>query len=412
MTTRRHAILAVDDSPTNLHALTDYLSGFDFDILAAADGEAALETCRRAAPDVVLLDVILPGIDGFETCRRLKAAEDTKDIPVIFMTSLNRSADKVKGFEAGAVDYVTKPFEPRELMARLTAHLRIRDLTRDLRAMNQDLAARTEELGRTLHRLKAAQAQLIESEKMAALGALVAGVAHEINTPVGVCITAASTLERECGLLAAACRSGRLKRAVLEGHLETLGQGNRLLTSNLRRAADLIESFKQTAADQTSLQKRRFSVKKCIDDTVLSLGPRLKPPGHAVEIEGEDDLVLCSFPGALSQIAANLVMNSIVHAYPDNGPGTLRFRISPTPEGARVTYSDDGRGIPPDCVGKIFDPFFTTAGNGRGSGLGLHIVYNLTVRKLRGTIRCEGRPGRGAAFILTLPDQPEGGTGP
>ncbi|MGB0384388.1 MAG: trifunctional serine/threonine-protein kinase/ATP-binding protein/sensor histidine kinase [Ardenticatenaceae bacterium] len=274
---------------------------------------------------------------------------------------------------------------------------------------------RTAKLTQTLEHLKATQEQLIESEKMAALGALVAGVAHEINTPVGIGITAASTLESETQLFVNACRTG-LKRSALKTYVHTAIQSSQLILNNLKRAAKLVHSFKQVAVDQTSLEKRTFPVKSYLESTLRSLQPQLKQTKHILEVhenyeahEGQE-VRMHSYPGAFSQVITNLVMNSMTHAYKKGGDGLgypergyLRFQLSLQENRLILEYSDDGCGIPPENLSRIFEPFFTTARNQGGTGLGLHIVYNLVTQKLGGTIRCESQVGVGTKFIIDFP---------
>ncbi len=393
-------ILIVDDNATNLGVIADYLEEYGFEVMAVRDGFEAIELVRYAPVDLILLDVMMPGIDGFETCRRLKADPKTRDIPVIFMTALNGIDDKVKGFEVGAVDYITKPIQQAEVLARITTHLRLQNLTKSWQKQTVVLQEMNEELTKTLKDLQATQKQLIESEKMAALGNLVAGVAHEINTPLGVGVTAASTLDQETELFVTACKSG-LTRATLKDYIHTATQSSKLILSNLTRAADLVYSFKQVAVDQTTSEKRDFNLKTYLKAVLRSLGPQLSR--YTVEIKGEDTIDLHSYPGAFSQVITNLVMNSLTHAYQKGETGHVRFEYEQNETQAIMSYSDDGRGIEAEHLEKIFDPFFTTARHQGGTGLGLHIVYNLVTQKLGGTISCDSQVGQGATFTLHLP---------
>jgi two-component system NtrC family sensor kinase len=391
---QENTILIVDDNPTNLELLSDYLEGYGFKIFVATNGELAVERAQYARPDLILLDVVMPGIDGFETCRQLKANEKTRDIPVVFMTALAANAeDKVKGFEVGAIDYITKPFYREEILARVTTHLDVLNLTRNLQTTNRELI-------RTLTDLKTTQNQLVESKKMAALGELVVGVAHELNTPLGVGITAASAKS-----LVEAYENGQMTQSTLHAYLNLATQSSQFILENLLRAADLVRSFKQIAVDQTNRGSRVFPVKAYIEGTLLSLIPKVKRTRHTLTIRGDDTISIDTDPGAFSQIIASLVMNSMTHAYQNNEHGHLYFDLRREQDRLIIEYSDDGCGIPAEHLSKIFDPFFTTARSRGGAGLGLYIVYTLVTQKLKGTIHCESQVGMGTKFILNLPLQ-------
>jgi signal transduction histidine kinase len=393
---QEHTILIVDDNSANLTMITDYLKDCGFKTLTAINGERALQKAAHIHPDLILLDVVMPGIDGFETCCRLKSLEETKDIPVIFMTALTSTADKVKGFKVGAVDYVTKPFRQEEILARVTTHLHIRDLTQSLQNTNRELV-------QTLDELKATQKQLIETEKMAALGGLVSGVAHTINTPIGIGVTAASALELETRTLFEIYENGEMTRSALQAYLEKTMQSSRLILDNLLRAADLVRNFKQVAVDQSGPETREFPVKHYIETTALSLKSKISQAQLSLVVNGDDTITINSYPGAFAQIISNLIMNSVNHAYRDEESGMLCFNLIREQDRLIIEYADDGCGIPAENLEKIFDPFFTTARTRGGIGLGMYIVYNLVTQKLKGTIFCESQVGEGTKFILNLP---------
>lgn len=273
--------------------------------------------------------------------------------------------------------------------------------------LEQLIQQRTVELSQALDDLKATQTKLVESEKMASLGGLVAGVAHEINTPVGIGITAASLLADKTTEFFNMYKSGQMKRSQLEKFLETAMQSSSMVLSNLNRAADLIQSFKQVAVDQSTEEEGTFNLKQYLSKVLISLRPKLRTTHHQVEIKGDEAIALNTYPGALSQIITNLVMNSLTHAYSPEDAGHLVFDFKQQGEQIILAYSDDGKGIPQENLSKIFDPFFTTKRGQGGSGLGLHIVYNLVTQKLNGTIEVESQVGIGTKFIIKLPIERE-----
>jgi two-component system, NtrC family, sensor kinase len=272
--------------------------------------------------------------------------------------------------------------------------------------LEQKVEARTAELQQTLNVLTSTQKQLVQSEKMAALGGLVAGVAHEINTPVGVGVTAASSLQDSASNLLALYRQGKMMKADLEEFLEMSDQSSRMILSNLERAANLVHSFKQVAVDQSSQASRSFDVRDYLEEILTSLSPALNPRRVGYTIACPAGIVIDSAPGALSQIVTNLVMNALAHAYEPEQAGQLRIAASVAGARLRINFSDDGKGIAPDIIGKIFDPFFTTRRALGGSGLGLHIVFNLVTQTLRGTIECRSTLGQGSTFTIELPVEP------
>ena len=273
--------------------------------------------------------------------------------------------------------------------------------------LEQKVSERTQELSDALDHLKTTQAQLVEAEKMASLGNLVAGVAHEINTPVGLGVTGASQLEIITKELTDLFENKRMKRSDLQKYLASANNISDLILRNLNRAAQLVQSFKQVAADQASEQQRRFALKEYLHEVVLSLKPQLKKTQHQVVIDGDEDIVLFSYPGLFSQIVNNLIMNSLIHGFKNRPEGQININVR-LADGEEcksliIRYSDNGAGMSEDVVQNIFEPFFTTNRQSGGTGLGLHIVFNLVTHKLNGTIRCESTLGQGTTFFIEIP---------
>ncbi|MBE9129679.1 MULTISPECIES: ATP-binding protein [unclassified Coleofasciculus] len=321
----------------------------------------------------------------------LEVHRENKIVPIEIWTTPIYDAEGNIAYSINALQDITERKRTEKLLTQYNTTL------------EQDVADRTRELSQTLDCLKATQNQLVESEKMAALGNLVAGVAHEINTPLGTAIMTASFLENATQRFARACEQGRLKRSVLQEYLDQAIESSQLVLRNVQRAGKLVQSFKQVAVDQVSLEQRSFALKTYIEETLRNLDPHLKQTQHTLTVEGDETIMINNYPGALAQVVTNLVMNSITHAYQPNEGGQLRFKVMQAKTRAIIHYTDDGCGIPTQNIGKIFEPFFTTARNKGGTGLGLHIVYNLVTQKMQGTIRCESEVGAGTTFLIDLP---------
>jgi len=276
-------------------------------------------------------------------------------------------------------------------------------LLSELSAHGEELAKSNEELRRSLEQLREAQDQLIESEKMAALGGLVAVVAHEINTPVGVAVTAASALEERSTRLATRYRDGEMTRSDLERYLLASEESSQMIVANLQRAATLVQSFKQVVIDQSTEVKRHFNLRAYLEETMASLQPVLDRVSVHCQIDCPADIEIEGFPGVLSQIITNLVTNAVVHGLDESPGGAVRIVAAKLDDQLKIEFSDNGKGVSADNLGKIFEPFFTTKRGAGGSGLGLHIVYNLVTQTLRGTIACRSTPGQGTTFAMAWP---------
>lgn len=273
-----------------------------------------------------------------------------------------------------------------------------------LATVNQELARRKAEAEEALDRLKEAQETLVQAEKLASLGALVGGVAHEINTPVGIALSCASHLADATARLRTLFEADDIGVDDFQRYLDTAGEASALVLSNCERAAALIRSFKQVAVDRTSGERRIFDLATTIRETVASLSPRLRQDGHTVTIACPETIAVDGYPGALSQVLTNFVMNAVIHGYDPGVGGHLRVSVDlPDAATVRLVFSDDGKGIAEEHRTRIFDPFFTTRRGSGGSGLGLHIVYNLVTGPLGGSVTVDSAPGRGTAFTVTVP---------
>ena len=273
---------------------------------------------------------------------------------------------------------------------------RVETRTADLRKANTNLR-------RTLEQLTQAQRHLLESEKMAALGGLVAGIAHEINTPLGVTVTAASHLQEESARIARLAAANELTPAQLEQFHTTAHDSAEIILRNLDRADRLIKSFKLIAVDQTTEEIRIIELGSYLNEILVSLGPALKKTPHRVRIECADALALTTYPGALYQIVSNLLMNSLTHAFAPGQSGEITIQAQRAGKLVLLNYRDNGHGMSDAVRAQIFEPFFTTRRGQGGSGLGMHVVYNLVTQLLKGRIRVESVPGAGASFEIFLP---------
>jgi signal transduction histidine kinase len=274
--------------------------------------------------------------------------------------------------------------------------LRTKLIIQRARELEDLVAQRTKELKHT-------QSTLIEQEKMASLGSLVAGVAHEINTPIGIAVTAASTLDDSTQTLLNMFNSEKLTRSALQHYVNHTSESVRLLCSSLSRAEQLVCSFKQVAVDQSSEHRRKIILNVFLDDSLLALQALLKKKHIQMNIVCAQNIILDSYPGALFQILSNLVNNSLIHGFTDNTSGKISIVVSSQNDNVMIDYADNGIGMSEEVQKKAFEPFFTTKRGSGGSGLGLHLVYNFVTQLLGGTIKLMPASEHGFSCQLILP---------
>jgi signal transduction histidine kinase len=453
-------LLIVDDNPTNLGILFEYLTNSGFKVFVALDGESAIEQVEYTNPDLILLDVMMPGIDGFKTCERLKANSSTEDIPVIFMTALSDTVDKINGFNLGAVDYITKPIQQEEVLSRIQTHLTIRNLQKELQKQNERLQQESNErhrkaleLEQALRELQQTQTQLMQAEKMSSLGRMVAGVAHEINNPVnfihGNLNCANEYIQQLLGLIdiyqqtysnptpQIAAQIEAIDLEFLKSDLPKLLKSMKVGAERIYQIVLLLRNFSRL----NESHKKLVDIHEGIDSTLLLLQHRLEATARRPAIEvikeyGNLPEVEC-YPGHLNQVFMNILANAIDALEEENGeweeggfgkallsrfspPSTLSSQF-PIPNSqfpiptiricteviedmsVLIRIADNGSGMTEDVRRRLFDPFFTTKPVGSGTGLGLAISYQIVVEKHGGQLLANSEMEKGTEFVIEIP---------
>lgn len=286
----------------------------------------------------------------------------------------------------------------------LISHQReLRQENKNRQYIESELRKKNDELAGSMETLHQAQAKLIESERMASLGGLVAGITHDINTPLGVSVTAASFLQERLNNLKQDFSDNSLTSKSMASFIDEADQTALLLLNNLERASDLIASFKQVAVDQTSETERDFVLCEYIEEILQSLKPSFKHTQHTISLSCPKDLVVTCAPGAIAQIVTNLIVNSLNHGFEDTTSGNISLNVEVVDGQVVMHYEDDGKGLAKEELSQLFDAFFTTKRGSGGSGLGTHIVYNLVTQSLQGKIDAQSEPGEGLSYTISFP---------
>jgi signal transduction histidine kinase len=362
-------ILLVDDSATNLHVLLKYLRTSGFETLIAQSGEGALRQVQYARPDIILLDVMMPGIDGFETCRRLKNDEATRNIPVIFMTALSETFDKLRGFEVGGVDYITKPLQHEEVLARITTHLTIRNLQKELQDKNREL-----------HELNASKDKFFSI------------IAHDLRSPFA-------------GLLG-------YTRMAAEGLSDWSPEEMQQILDDLGKSAETLYELLENLLNWSRLQRgvieyfpEEINLAAIVNHNIRLFATTAGQKHIMLHNEVEPEASVFADQNMLNTIIRNLLSNAL--KFTDSGGSiTVSAMLDDADSIVTVAVADTGVGIPEDDLPKLFrlDTKYSTVGTGgeQGTGLGLLLCHDL-VEKNRGTMRVESKVGTGTTFSFTLP---------
>jgi signal transduction histidine kinase len=399
ITVKGSKILVVDDKQENLELLTQVLESEGFEIAFATNGEQAIQIATIFLPALILLDVMMPGIDGYETCRRLKSLSGLKEIPVIFVTGKANINDVVEAYNVGGVDYVTKPIRHEEIIARVTTHLQLQALI----TLRDELIVTLRDQNIEVEKMSRLKDEKLEkSEQFNHIGELVGELTHEVATPLGVINTAVSTLVDHRIKLVKKMEENQLSKRSFNDFIEISGESYDIVLSNLGHAIHLVNSFKKIIVGEFSQNKTRFELGAYLEDIEHILIPKLKRSQHQLKTECPGIIMLCTESGALSQVLINLINNALIHAFDADQQGTIKITASESPSSIILEVSDDGKGINQNQQKNIFDKYFTTKQQEGGSGLGLYIVKKLVNDNLMGEISLKSNIREGSVFTITL----------
>jgi signal transduction histidine kinase len=402
LTNKPPLILTIDDEKVIRNSFKDILEDNGYEVIQAENGHIGLKKIREHKPDLILCDLQMPEMNGLEVVRAVK--EEFGKIPVLIVSGAGVLNDAIEAVRAGAWDYLVKPlFNMDILLQAVEKALDRAKLIAENEAYQKNLEKQTVKLQQEIEERKRTEKQLVQAEKMAALGDLVAGVAHEINTPLGIGVTGISYLNDATKAFKKRFTAGEATKTDLIKFMEDCEEACQVTLSNLKRAAQLVAGFKQIAVDQSSDEKRIFNIKQYIDEILFSLYPRIKKTRHTVHVDGPEDLEMNSYPGAFSQVLTNLIMNSLLHGFEDIEAGQITITVKKENHSIILRYEDNGKGMTEAQQKKIFDPFFTTKRGCGGTGLGMHLVFNLVSKKLNGEISCTSTVDKGTFFTITVP---------
>ncbi|MEM1168035.1 MAG: response regulator [Cyanobacteria bacterium P01_H01_bin.35] len=440
---KEYTIMIVDDQEMNLKLMSNLLKISGFNVVAAEDGEMALEKLKNGLPDLILLDVRMPGINGFEICRRLQSSETTKNIPVIFMTSISASEEKIRGLKLGAVDYIVKPFKPEEILARINIHLRLQEeiqertkaqieLQKAKVELEERVKERTAELSQSLANLQETKIQLIKSEQMSSIGELISGIAHELNNPVSIVVgniaLAETYLQGIINHIQLYQKEFPKPGSTIEEDAEKMDIDFLIeelpkMLSSIKLASERISETSvslRSFARADSMSKVPFDINDAIESNLKILQHRFKANNQRPDIEivknyGDLPKINC-YPHALNQVFINLLVNAINSLEEYNNKKDLTYheilqnpnRITITTSviesyGVEILIADNGLGMLAHLKDKLSEVFEGAKPGNKINRLDLSLNHLIIVERHRGKLECNSLPKQGTEFVIKLP---------
>lgn len=386
-------VLLVESKPNNLYSLAQMLPREEYITISVLADE--FDNNSELSCQLIIVDQSLGRFDNLGFYHSLKENPKLKNIPVLLLCDLDSLTALPLSLLSSNLDVLLLPVHNAELLMRVSSLLSIGTLLKQKEEKAHELDCCKQ------HRLDL-HAQLIASEKSAALGRSVAGFSHELNTPMGLCVTAASYLFETSKQVGSDFNSQSLSSTGLKSYINTVDETLEIILTSLNRSTEMVTNFKQVAVDVSSEKSRPFILHDYLNTVLKSLAPALRGTGHKVEVTG-DDLVIDSYPGALSQVITNIVMNAIIHAFEEHNEGNILIRVVHDGSNVHLNCSDDGKGMTAECLAKVFEAYYTTREGQGGSGLGTSIIYKLVTETLQGQISCSSELGVGTMFTITIP---------
>lgn len=380
----KRLILIVDDEPRNQRIISEILEEDRFELKYANDGEQALKILEVCVPDIILLDIMMPGIDGYAVCKTIRSASKFALTKIILISGKAMIEEKLKGYESGADEYLTKPFVPEELTAKINVFLRLNNMERELINLNSSLDKEVQE--RT-ERLLAAEAQMAHSAKLAALGEMAGGLAHEINTPLAVILLTIEQMDAQL---------------VDESHisLDILKKSFKRMETVSLRVASIIKALRTFSRDGEKDPIEHVLLKTIVDDTLILCSERFNNGNVNLTVEMNESIEMDVSPTQISQVFLNFLNNSY-DAIKDRQEKWIRFKAKEVGENVQISITDSGEGISEEFRKKLFQPFFTTKDPGRGTGLGLSISRRI-IERHGGSISLNEN-SKNTEFVITIP---------